>query len=154
MGLIPGLGRSPREVSGNPLQCSCLGNPMDREAWWAIVHRAAEESHNLVTKQQLLAGLCRIFDEYPDRIFTQSVLQHEFQKHFTRTFYHSCDEFHFRNIKKIVIHIPLNVCQYNILKCMACTPTEKIRYRILGTCFKKIALAMFYNQNIKITPKS
>ena len=114
------------EGNGNPLQYSCLGNPMDRGAWWAIVHRAAEESPNLVTKQQLLAGLCRILDEYPDRIFTQSVLQHEFQNHFTRTFYHGCDEFHFRNIKKIVIRIPLNVCQYNILKCMACTPTEKI----------------------------
>ena len=34
-GLIPGLGRSPGEGSGNPLQCSCLENPMDREAWQA-----------------------------------------------------------------------------------------------------------------------
>ena len=33
-----GLGRSPGEESGNPLQYSCLENPMDREAWWAIVH--------------------------------------------------------------------------------------------------------------------
>ena len=57
-----------------------------------------KESHNWVTKQ-LLSGLCRL-DEYPDRIFTQSVLQHEFQKHFTHTFFHGCDEFHFRNIKK------------------------------------------------------
>ena len=32
LGLIPGLGRSPGERNGNPLQCSCLGNPMDREA--------------------------------------------------------------------------------------------------------------------------
>ena len=38
LGLIPGLGRSPGERNGNPLQCSCLGNPMDREAWWAAVH--------------------------------------------------------------------------------------------------------------------
>ena len=37
-GLIPGLGRSPGEENGNPLQYSCLGNPMDREAWWATVH--------------------------------------------------------------------------------------------------------------------
>ena len=36
---IPGLGRSPGEVNGNPLQYSCLGNPMDREAWWSTVHR-------------------------------------------------------------------------------------------------------------------
>ena len=38
-GLIPGLGRSPGEGNGNPLQCSSLGNPMDREAWWATVRR-------------------------------------------------------------------------------------------------------------------
>ena len=34
-GLIPGSGRSPGEANGNPLRYSCLGNPMDREAWWA-----------------------------------------------------------------------------------------------------------------------
>ena len=38
LGSIPGLGRSPGERNGNPLQCSCLRNPMDREAWWAAVH--------------------------------------------------------------------------------------------------------------------
>ena len=36
---IPGLGRSPREGNDNPLQDSCLGNPMDRGAWWATVGR-------------------------------------------------------------------------------------------------------------------
>jgi len=36
--LIPGLGRSPGERNGNPFQYSCLENPMDRGAWWAIVH--------------------------------------------------------------------------------------------------------------------
>ena len=41
-GLIPGLGRSPGEGNGNPLQYSCLENPMDRGAWWATVHRFAE----------------------------------------------------------------------------------------------------------------
>ena len=41
-GLIPGLGRSPGEGNGSPLQYSCLENPMDREAWWAIVHEVAE----------------------------------------------------------------------------------------------------------------
>ena len=35
VGLIPGSGRSPGEENGNPLQYSCLGNPMDRGAWWA-----------------------------------------------------------------------------------------------------------------------
>ena len=39
---------------GNPLQYSCLGNPMDRGAWWATVHGVAErDTHDLVTKQQL-----------------------------------------------------------------------------------------------------
>ena len=36
-GSIPGSGRSPGEGDGNPLQFSCLGNPMDRGAWWATV---------------------------------------------------------------------------------------------------------------------
>ena len=41
MGLIPGLGRYPGERNGNSLQYSCLGNPMDGEAWQATVHGAA-----------------------------------------------------------------------------------------------------------------
>ena len=41
-GSIPELGRSPGEGNGNPLQYSCLGNPMDRGAWWATVHRVAK----------------------------------------------------------------------------------------------------------------
>ena len=41
---IPGLGRSPGEGNGNPLQDSCLGNPMDKGAWWATVHGVAKES--------------------------------------------------------------------------------------------------------------
>ena len=42
-GLIPGWGRSSGEGNGNPLQYSCLGNPMDRGAWRAAVHRVAKE---------------------------------------------------------------------------------------------------------------
>ena len=38
VGLIPGWGRCPRGGNGNPLQYSCLGNPIDRGAWWAPVH--------------------------------------------------------------------------------------------------------------------
>ena len=41
---IPGSGRSPGEGNGNPLQYSCLGNPMDRGAWQATVHGVANES--------------------------------------------------------------------------------------------------------------
>ena len=43
-GLIPGLGRSPGEGNGNPLQYSYLENPMNKGAWRAIVHRVAKES--------------------------------------------------------------------------------------------------------------
>ena len=42
LGSIPGSGRSPGGVHGNPPQCSCLENPMDRGAWWATVHGVAE----------------------------------------------------------------------------------------------------------------
>ena len=42
--LIPGLGRCPGRGHGNPLQYSCLENPMDRGAWWATVHRVAESA--------------------------------------------------------------------------------------------------------------
>ena len=45
MGSIPGLGISTGERNGNPLQCSCLGNPMDRETWWATVRGVAKESN-------------------------------------------------------------------------------------------------------------
>ena len=38
VGSIPGIRRSPGERIGNPLQCSYLRNPLDRGAWWAIVH--------------------------------------------------------------------------------------------------------------------
>ena len=44
LGSIPGLGRSPGEGNGNPLQSSCLENPMDGGAWWATVHGVAKES--------------------------------------------------------------------------------------------------------------
>ena len=43
MGLIPGLGRSPGEGNGKPLQYSCLENPMNEGAWWATVHGVAKE---------------------------------------------------------------------------------------------------------------
>ena len=46
-GSIPGLGRSPGEGNGNPLQYSCLENPTDRGAWWATVHGVAESQTRL-----------------------------------------------------------------------------------------------------------
>ena len=48
-GLIPGLGRSPRGGHGNPLQYSCLENPLDRGAWLAVVFRVAELDMTEVT---------------------------------------------------------------------------------------------------------
>ena len=44
---LPGSGKSPGEGNGNPLQYSCLGNPMDREAWWAIVYKVAKSGIEL-----------------------------------------------------------------------------------------------------------
>ena len=49
---ISGSERSPGEGNGNPLQYSCLGNPMDRGAWWATVHGVARVGH-LATKQEM-----------------------------------------------------------------------------------------------------
>ena len=46
-GLIPGLGRSPGGGNGNPLQCLCLENPMDRGAWQATVHGVAKSGTRL-----------------------------------------------------------------------------------------------------------
>ena len=48
-GSIPGLGRSPRVGNGNPLQYSCMENPMDRGGWQATVHRVAESDMPEVT---------------------------------------------------------------------------------------------------------
>ena len=47
MGLIPGLERSPREGNGNPLQYSCLENPMDGGAWLATVHGVTKSQTGL-----------------------------------------------------------------------------------------------------------
>ena len=51
-GLISGLERSPGEGDGNPLQYSCLENPMDRGAWRATVHGVARVRHDLAAKPQ------------------------------------------------------------------------------------------------------
>ena len=46
VGSSPGLGRSPGGGHGNPLQYSCLENPMDRGAWQALVHRVKSVGHD------------------------------------------------------------------------------------------------------------
>ena len=50
VGSIPGLGRSPEEGNGNPLQYSCWDNPMDRGAWGDTIHGVAESRHDGATK--------------------------------------------------------------------------------------------------------
>ena len=56
-GSITGSGRSPEEGNGSPLQYSCLGNAMDRGAWWAIVHGVTKLGHYLAT-EQVHASIC------------------------------------------------------------------------------------------------
>ena len=51
LGSIPGLRISSGEGNGNPLLYSCLGNPMDRGAWWATVCGVTKESHMTATNQ-------------------------------------------------------------------------------------------------------
>ena len=45
--MVPGLGSSPGEGHGNPLQYSCLENPMDRGVWWTTAHRVAQSQTGL-----------------------------------------------------------------------------------------------------------
>ena len=59
LGSIPGLGRSPGEGNGNPLQFSCLENPMDRGAWQAAVHGVAKSWIRLSDFTSGIVGLCQ-----------------------------------------------------------------------------------------------
>ena len=66
-GLIPGSGRFPGGGNGNPLQYSCLRNPMERRAWWATVHRAAKRQTQLnmhACYSQILQIFCLIKKKY------------------------------------------------------------------------------------------
>ena len=54
---IAGLGRSPGAGNGNPLQYSCLGNPVDRGAWRAIVHGVVKSETQLNTQSMLLTHI-------------------------------------------------------------------------------------------------
>ena len=66
LGLIPGLGRSAGEGNGNPLQYSCLVNPMDRGASWATVHGVTKDTdmtQQLNNKNNILLGSCETVPE-------------------------------------------------------------------------------------------
>ena len=65
---IPGLGKSPGEGNGNPLQYSCLGNPMDRGTWWATVHLVAKSQTRLTW---LLTWLGSSSSEYNKKVGLQ-----------------------------------------------------------------------------------
>ena len=56
MGSIPGLGKSPGEGNGNPLQYSCLENPMERGAWWATV-QGVTKSQTRLSKKHFVYGV-------------------------------------------------------------------------------------------------
>ena len=62
MGSIPGLGRSHGEGNGNPLQYSCLGNPMDRGAWQATVHGVTNATEQLNNNNSITESLCCTFE--------------------------------------------------------------------------------------------
>ena len=64
LGSVLGSGRSPRGGNCNPFQYSCLGSPMDRRAWWAVVHRVAESDtaeHTGMHTCFYIYTLCLIF---------------------------------------------------------------------------------------------
>ena len=77
VGSIPGWGRSPRGGNGNPRRYPCLGNLMDREAWWAAVHVVAKKvRHDLATKQ----GSC-----FNNVVLVSTVQQNESAVHIQST---------------------------------------------------------------------
>ena len=70
VGLTSGLDGFPGEENGNPLQNSCLGNPMDRGAWWATVCGGHKRTgHDLATKQQHQQIMQIIHDHVPEWMF-------------------------------------------------------------------------------------
>ena len=79
LGSIPGSGRSPGGGSGNPLPCSCLGNPMDRGAWWAqrIGHdwATAAAAAAAAKSRQLCPTLCNPIDGSPPGSSVPGILQ-------------------------------------------------------------------------------
>ena len=62
VGLIPGLGRSPGERNSNPVQYSCLENPMYKGAWWATVHEVAKDSDLIYQMNNNSNRMKRLFD--------------------------------------------------------------------------------------------
>ena len=79
LSLIPESGRFPGEESGNPLQYSCLENPMDRGgAWWATVHRISKSWHNWATS--LLLAFYATAADSPDTLCSRKLVQKVFRE--------------------------------------------------------------------------
>ena len=78
MGSIPGLERSPRGGNGNPLQCSCLENPRDGEAWWAAVYGVTQswtQLKRLSSSSSQCSGLENSRDSIVHGIFQARTLE-------------------------------------------------------------------------------
>ena len=69
-GSIPGSGRSPAGGHSNPIQYSCLRNPMDRGGWWATVHRVARSRTQL---KQLSMHACAFMPQNPDKLSCEAL---------------------------------------------------------------------------------
>ena len=61
--LFPGQGRCPRVGNGNPLQCSCLENFMEREAWWATVHGVTKNQTKPSIQAKIGTIYCRFMSD-------------------------------------------------------------------------------------------
>ena len=70
-----GFERAPGEGNGIPLQYSCLENPMDRGAWWAILHRVAKSQTRLKQLSTHTYNLCKLTFHHPETAFQVSMVQ-------------------------------------------------------------------------------
>ena len=78
-GSIPGLGRSPGEGNGNPLQYSCLENPMDRGAWWATVDGVAKSRTRVSNFTIFLSFFLYAFSQFSCSVGSDTLRPHGLQ---------------------------------------------------------------------------
>ena len=74
LGSVPGLGRSRGEGHGNPLQYSCLENPMNRRAWWATVPGVTKSQTRLSDRTELIVGFGFFFPFFSFFFFSYVVV--------------------------------------------------------------------------------
>ena len=122
--------RSSGEGNGNPLQYSCLENPMDRGVWWATVHGVARGGHDSASKPNfLLDALCFEFS-VPDtkmrisgvllvlawHAFTQAFIFNFSESFYSRCFWHrACNFFSFENQLEVFLFWFLNIMHIDFL---------------------------------------